>query len=282
MDKLFKEFDLTEILKNLEFRNGIWYSKTRSQISYPDRGNELYFEIEENSFWFKHRNACILECVRNFSPKCVFFDIGGGNGYVCWALEQHGIKTVLLEPGEEGILNAQKRGLKNLVCSKIEDTNFQKKSISALGIFDVLEHIQDDKSFLLTLREYMTEEGRIYLTGPAYQFLWSAEDDYAGHIRRYSLRRLYQLLKSSGFIIEYSTYIFSMLPVPIFLFRTLPSRLRFRRDQSFKKYLSEHQHGGVMSGILDKIFNVERSMIHRKKRILFGGSCLVVGKIHPE
>jgi hypothetical protein len=44
------------------------------------------FEAEHRSFWFRHRNDCIRELVRNFQPKgkVPIFDVGGGNGFLTW------------------------------------------------------------------------------------------------------------------------------------------------------------------------------------------------------
>ena len=39
--------------------NGIYFSEKRTEVSYPEEGNKDFFEIEENSFWFNHRNNCI-------------------------------------------------------------------------------------------------------------------------------------------------------------------------------------------------------------------------------
>src|SRR5882762_915370 len=97
------------------------FSKKISKISYPETGNENCFQIEENSFWFNHRNNCVREAVLRYSPNSIFFDIGGGNGFVARELENKGISTVLVEPGIQGCLNAKKRNLKNLICSTLEN-----------------------------------------------------------------------------------------------------------------------------------------------------------------
>jgi hypothetical protein len=43
------------------------------------------------SFWFLHRNRCIVSLVRRFAPDGRFLDIGGGNGYVARGLVAAGI-----------------------------------------------------------------------------------------------------------------------------------------------------------------------------------------------
>ena len=84
---------------NLAFKDGLWRSPTQSQVSYPEDGSELFAQLEETSFWFRHRNRCIVEVVKKHANKSPFFDIGGGNGIVSQALIANGIETFLLEPG---------------------------------------------------------------------------------------------------------------------------------------------------------------------------------------
>ena len=93
------KIDFRSISNNLELINDTRAAKSKPKISYPDEANEMCFRIEENSFWFRHRNNCIIEVVKQFPPKGIFFDIGGGNGFVAKELEKNGIETVLVEPG---------------------------------------------------------------------------------------------------------------------------------------------------------------------------------------
>ncbi|GHT22604.1 hypothetical protein AGMMS4957_13020 [Bacteroidia bacterium] len=111
---------------------------------------------------------------------------------------------------------------------------------------------------------------------PAYKFLWSKEDMDAGHFRRYTVRELKNKLKEAGFETVYSTYIFSLLPLPILFFRALPSLLGFRVGN----VKDEHQVNkkGFMNKILNKIWNLELKRISKTRKIPFGGSCLIVAK----
>ncbi|KKP37278.1 MAG: Methyltransferase type 12 [Candidatus Peregrinibacteria bacterium GW2011_GWA2_33_10] len=267
--------NLKNIASNIELKNGIWYQKTHSQISYPDEGNENCFQIEDNSFWFKHRNNCLLEIIKKFPFTGSFFDIGGGNGFVAQAIEKTGKNTVLVEPGEKGIRNAKKRNLKNLVCATLEGAEFKKGSIDAIGVFDVIEHIKEDEQFIKNLHAYLKQNGKLYLTVPAYQILWSREDDFAGHFRRYTIKTISQKLKKAGFKMEFSTYIFSILPLPIFLFRSLPSKLKLYKGHQINEHKEEHSK---QNKILTKIWNWEVKRLSKGKKIPFGGSCLIVAK----
>src|SRR5947209_2907358 len=227
--------DLAQIGRNLEFveNTGIWKSRSTSLVSYPDHGNDDYFSIEEQSFWFRHRNDCILSVLKSFPPNGTFFDVGGGNGHVSRALQQSGRDVVLVEPGPAGARNARRRGIGRVVQSSLADADFSPCSLPAVGLFDVLEHVRDDANFLRALHSLLVDDGRLYITVPAYHWLWSHEDTYAEHWRRYTASGLSTLLLRSGFHVEFLTYFFGFLVAPIFLFRALPYRfgLRPRADK---------------------------------------------------
>lgn len=269
--------DFGSISNNLELVGDIWTAKSKPKISYPDEANEMCFHIEENSYWFRHRNNCIIEAVKQFPPKGLFFDIGGGNGFVAKELEENGIETVLVEPGENGVTNARKRGLRHIICAALENAGFKFHTLSTVGLFDVVEHIEDDKTFLKLVFDLLQPGGRLYLTVPAFNFLWSGEDDYAGHFRRYTCESLRKILQEIGFHVEYATYIFSILPVPIFLLRSLPGRLKLiQKRNSEENHKREHsQPGGMMGKLLAKTLKLELKRIKHKKMIPCGSSCLI-------
>jgi hypothetical protein len=111
---------------------------------------------------------------------------------------------------------------------------------------------------------------------PAYNLLWSNEDEDAGHFRRYTLKSLSSLLEGCGFKIIFGSYIFSFLPLPILLFRSLPSRLGLNRDSSkMEKYSKEHE-AFKLSRLLESMLRWEEKRVSSLKRITIGGSCLMV------
>jgi len=198
---------------------------------------------------------------------------------VAKGLEAEGFPCVLVEPGPEGALNGVRRGLKNVVCASMEDANFRPGSIGAAGLFDVVEHIEDDRAFLRGLRSLLKPGARVYITVPAFQALWSSEDVYAGHYRRYSVRTLTEALRQSGFEVEYISYFFWFLTLPVFLFRTLPSLLGFRKEKPVGSYAREHSGGlGLLSGVVGWAPALERRRMRAGKSMPFGGSCLAVAR----
>lgn len=256
---------------------GYWVAGARSSVSYPEEGNSLCFAVEDGSFWFQHRNLVIVEAARQFPPAGPIFDVGGGNGFVSQGLEAAGFETVVVEPGPAGAANACRRGLPHVICATVETAGLPPRSLPAIGLFDVLEHIDDDRGFLTALHELLTSGGKLYITVPAFQFLWSDEDDHAGHFRRHSLTSLDRLLNGTGFRIDYLTYFFWFLPLPVLLLRAIPSRLGLRAPPSVSRGRREHAAGkGAMGWLIDRALGWELGRIRGRSRIPFGGSCLAV------
>jgi SAM-dependent methyltransferase len=270
--------ELNKIATNLQpGEHEIWFSKKRSHISYPEDGNLRCLTVEDSSFWFKHRNKCIIESMRLFPPEGAVYDVGAGNGYVTLAIKNAGFDAVVIEPGIQGAMNARNRGLSPVICSTLEDAGFKDHLIPAVGLFDLLEHIKDDISFLKTVKDLLIPGGRLYITVPAYSFLWSVEDDHAGHYRRYTTKSLSIALKSIGFKIEFSTYIFGLLPIPIFIFRSIPSKLGFRSKRDSKRPQKEHCHNkSLLGSLLNCALDKELRALRNNRTIPVGGSCLIV------
>ena len=271
--------DIAKISTSLELRHsGIWFAKHTQDVSYPKHGSAVCFCIEEESFWYEHRNRCISVIARKYLPQGPIFDIGGGNGIVAVMLQQLGFEVCLLEPSFEAIQNAMKRGLTHLVCSTLAASGFTDDSIPAAGIFDVLDHIEDDVAFLTTLRTILVRQGKLLITVPAHRFLWSNNDEHLGHFRRYTLNALCAKLTSVGFSVDYATYFFVLLPVPMFLFRTLPSMWGLCTKQVTPER-KRAEHGltrNWLRPLIDPIQRTELACITRGWRIPVGSSCFVV------
>jgi SAM-dependent methyltransferase len=272
--------DLAQLARHLRLqKDGVWIGPPSSAVSYFPAGNTLCWEVEQGSFWFAHRNACIVDLVRAYPPAGPLLDVGGGNGFVSVALRDNGVPPILLEPGIDGARNAQQRGLAPVICSTLEAAGFHDGSIPAVGLFDVLEHIADDGGFLREVRRILVPGGRLYLTVPAHRVLWSSNDVLTGHHRRYSLRSLGSVLSAAGFEVQRGTYFFVPLVPLVFLGRTVPSWLGLRRTMG--KGRRAREHGMARSAwvaSLRHLLRRERRALARGRRFSWGASCLVVAR----
>ena len=271
--------DLSAIAPGLERRDdGVWQARTRSAVQYPDDGNAFCFAVEDGSFWFQHRNGVILDAVRRHPPAGAIADIGAGNGYVSLGLQRAGIETLVIEPGPVGIANARTRGVAPLVWATLEDAGFLPGRLPAAGLFDVLEHIPDDRGTLAHLRTLLVDGGRVYLTVPAYQWLWSPEDDAGGHQRRYTRGGLVRLLASCGFHVDTATYFFAPLPLPILLARTIPSRLGLAGPVDAERAGAQLQPSGLLVDAMIRTLAMERRWLESGRTIPAGASVLAVAR----
>jgi SAM-dependent methyltransferase len=268
---------MDRIAPNLvEQDGGVWAARGEATLSYPEEAHNLCFDIEAGSYWFVHRNNVIIKTLCRFPPSGTIFDVGGGNGFVTSAMRDAGFPAVLVEPGRDGVRNAVKRGLRPVVNATIDQAGFVESSFPAAGLFDVVEHIQDDAAFLMRVRELLRPGGRLYLTVPALSWLWSAEDSRAGHFRRYSLESITGVLRACGFTVEYATYFFGFLVWPLFLRRSIPSRLRLRGETG-DDYVDEHAPASPrVQRLLDRWSQAELARLDRDASIRRGTSCLVV------
>jgi SAM-dependent methyltransferase len=257
--------------------DGIWHGRGTEPVSYPAGGNNDCFAVEDGSFWFAHRNAGLKAMLRQFPTTGPFFDIGGGNGFVAAALQSEDtIPVVLVEPGADGVRHARARGLKTVVQATLKEARFRDGSLPAIGFFDVMEHIGDEQGFLREIHRCLAAHGRIYLTVPAGHWLWSDADVQAGHFRRYTFASLRQALESAGFRLLFMSKLFSPLPLPLFLCRSLPS-LFGRRRQPIRSYSRQHSPRG--SGLMQRVWHWELARIARRHSIPCGTSILAVAEL---
>ncbi len=87
-----------------------------------------------------------------------------------------------------------------------------------VGLFDVLEHLDDPSAALAACVRRMGPGGLIVGTVPALMTLWSDHDAAAGHRRRYDVASVQTLLTESGLDVRACRYIFQSL-VPGLLVR---------------------------------------------------------------
>jgi SAM-dependent methyltransferase len=259
---------------------GYWSAEEPDSVLYPDDGCEFCRTVEEHSFWFEHRNAAIVTAVRRHPPAHgPIFDVGAGNGWVTAALSAAGFPTIAIEPNPVGAANAAKRGLP-AVRGSLETAGFRSGTAGAIGLFDVLEHIPDDRGFLAGLARYLRPRGRLYVTVPAYAALWSDADVQAEHQRRYTCPQLGDAMTASGFDVEYLTYFFWWLPVPIAAARVLASRIPWRRRPEAPPAASVHTVGGrVARNLVRRTFGFEIGRIAHGRTVPFGASCLAVARL---
>jgi len=146
---------------------------------------------------------------------------------------------------------------------------FGSKKFDIILMLDVLEHIDDEISTLETIKSRLKDNGNILLTVPAYNFMWSRIDIDSKHKRRYIKYKLNELIRNTGFSIQYSTY-FNTFLFPVIGMIRIINKLRGKNDSLDLKMPSS-----FTNLILTKIFSLERKVIP-KLSLPFGVSILTI------
>jgi len=255
----------------------------QSAISYPEEGNADCFQMEKHSQWFQARNKTILWALNRFPFKGDFLDVGGGNGYQISFLQQSDfkdkkIRSAMCEPGESGCINAANREVENVYCCFVEDFPFEEYHITGVGLFDVVEHIDDDVEFLKSIASRLPVGARIYITVPAKQSLWSLEDQYVGHFRRFNKKQSKRLVDATGLKSVYESYFFSYYYPLVWLLRVLPEKLGRKNDFATLKQKEDayHKQGKLTKFLLNCLHNIELIFMRIGLKMPFGTSRLIV------
>ena len=194
-------------------------------ISYPSNAFANGFE-DSDGFWTKHRADAIRREMRRHQIVDLM-EVGAGTGAVSLQLMNSGFDVVALEPIREGFDLAVQRGVPAL-HARLEELKLPDSSVSTLGCFDVLEHIQDTKPLLKEMFRVLEPGGTLLVTVPCGEWLWGEIDELLGHQRRYSRRRLTRELKDAGFVVNRVRYLFASFVPVAFITRVLFPRLRKR------------------------------------------------------
>ena len=125
-----------------------------------------------------------------------------------------------------------------------------------VGAFDVIEHIPDDRGAMVSIARLLKPTGKLVMTVPAHQWMWSAHDVVNHHQRRYSKAGLKRLIEGSPLKLESIGY-FNSLLFPVAMAERLSSKLRGKDDANLAPPAEP------INQALERIFALERRVIGR-------------------
>ncbi|MBQ7156144.1 MAG: class I SAM-dependent methyltransferase [Synergistaceae bacterium] len=168
-------------------------------------------------WWFEGKRRVIDSIIRKHKAISLhknsrILEIGSGTGSNLGILSKYGHVTAM-ELDDYARKNIQGTPSITKVKGWLPDglDEIQRETFSLICMFDVLEHIADEGLALEALKPYIAHGGCMFITVPAYQWMFSAHDVKLGHYRRYTRKMLTGLLASHGFSVDYSGYINTFL-----------------------------------------------------------------------
>ncbi|MEO7134082.1 MAG: class I SAM-dependent methyltransferase [Vicinamibacterales bacterium] len=260
---------------------------TRAGGYNPDFYSPL-FDAEDRHFWFRSRN-CVLEQIiaaetAPFADGFRVLEVGCGTGYVLRMLHETCRRgcVIGMDLFADGLVLAKQRSAAPVVRGTIEAAPFALP-FDLIGLFDTLEHIDDDAAVLDNLRKLLRSGGVLCVTVPAYEELWSDFDVESQHCRRYSPEVLYARLRKAGFTIDYLTPFMATL-YPLARIGRLWSDARRRRNRDGgtdgkSAVVDQLRIRPGINGMLTLLLAQEARLIAARKQLPIGTSLLAVARV---
>jgi SAM-dependent methyltransferase len=214
-------------------------------------------QVEESHFWFVTRREVILEALRRAVPDLCrrrLFDIGCGSGGVLTYLRSRGVAVSgACDAYLESLEIVRRRISVPLVLVDEGRLPPLGSGHDLLALFDVLEHVDDDRGMLHFLHWALAPGGVVALTVPAHPSLFGERDELAHHRRRYRRRELREKLEEAGFKVRVLSHFMAPLVPPLLVMQAL-SRIRPRspglRDTHDLEFRVIPLFNGMMRGLL--------------------------------
>lgn len=232
--------------------------------------------IEERSFWFRSRNRLVLWALNQYFPRAEsLLEIGCGTGYVLAGIREKAPRMALA--GAELYPEALP-----YVSERVPDATLLQldarvvpfdSHYDVVGAFDVLEHIDDDRAVLAGMKQAAKSGGGVIITVPQHPWLWSADDEYARHRRRYTRTELVTKLEEAGLrTLRVTSFVSLLLPL------MAVSRARRRNADEGYDPTQEHARAERMGAAFERILGIELALIRRGVSLPMGGSLLAVAR----
>lgn len=176
---------------------------------------ELHARIEDIHWWFvgrKHIVSTLVQATVFDEGEKILIDLGCGTGGNVGVFQDK-FNCIGVDISEYAIHFAKKRFPNvNFICGTFGKTLcpiFEKADIVLL--LDVLEHIENDSQFLRNLIINMKQGAYLLMTVPSDMSLWSPQDEFLGHFRRYSFKELLAMFTELPVSIKLLSYYNSLL-----------------------------------------------------------------------
>jgi SAM-dependent methyltransferase len=205
----------------------IEYLSPAAKVSMSDG----YFQIATTSHFWVSRRFDVLQCIGNgvLSGAGEIAEIGCGHGLLQRQIEdKYGKPVTGFDLNEYGLKHNVSR-ISRVCCYDIHQRNEDlRRKFNVILLFDVLEHISDEDSFLDALLFHLAPQGKLIINVPAGRWAFSEYDIAAGHVRRYAVNDLRAVALRNKLEIQNWTW-WGFPLVPILVVRKL--LLMGKRDQ---------------------------------------------------
>lgn len=240
-----------------------------------------YCKLEREHWWFKARLNLLQiithQLVTKIKNNPKILNAGAATGATSIMLKKYG-DVLSLEYDKDCAEFLSEILDEEILNNSLTSLPLEQQSLDLVCAFDVIEHIENHEEAIKEVNRVLKDNGYIFLTVPAFNFLWSKHDEINHHFRRYRLNDLKKILKENGFAVEYCSYFNFFLFLPIVLIRlfskVFPNKQRAESTGSDFEKLNTN----LLNKLLYKVFLSESVLLKRRMNLPFGVSAIIIGK----
>jgi len=216
-------------------------------------------EHDSRHWWYVARRDILADYVARYAdlPKgAKILEIGCGTGHNLPMLGQFGEVDAIEIDAAAREIAARRLGKPVGAAPLPELSGVERASYDMIAVLDVVEHIEDDVGALRAMATCLKPGGKILITVPAHQWMWSAHDVVNHHKRRYSKRTLTDALRAAGLQWRKLGY-FNSLLFPVAVAARIAGKLTGKDDSD------DSPPAAPLNSVLGTIFRLERHLLGR-------------------
>lgn len=195
----------------------------------------LINEDVSRHWYYKSKANAMCALLENEYPEAVL-DVGAGSAFFSKYLLEHTRieRSICVDISYQFDGNSHHAGGEIIYRRFVNNVD-----VGLVLMMDVLEHINDDISFLKMYVDKVPKGTKFLISVPAFQFLWSGHDEFLEHKRRYNISQLERVVINAGLKIEKSTYYFAFI-FPLVAIMRISAKYLKSQTKSKKSQLTNH------------------------------------------
>ncbi|WP_242147828.1 class I SAM-dependent methyltransferase [Sphingomonas sp. BAUL-RG-20F-R05-02] len=214
---------------------------------------------DSTHWWYRARRDILADYLTRegqLPAQARILEIGCGTGHNLPMLAKFGsVEAIEIDPAAREIAS-QRLGQPVGSAPLPTLTGVERGAYDLIAVLDVVEHIEDDVAALKAMAECLKPGGKILITVPAHQWMWSAHDTVNHHHRRYSKATLEKAIAAAGLKSRKLGY-FNSLLFPLAAASRIAGRLRGKDDSD------DSPPPKLVNSVFETIFRWERHLVGR-------------------
>jgi SAM-dependent methyltransferase len=216
-------------------------------------------EHDQVHWWYVARRRILADLIRreaDLPRDARILEIGCGTGHNFEMLRKFGRLDALEVDAEARSLASTRLGRQVGDAPLPELTGVPDGSYDLIALLDVLEHVDGRPESLRSIAAKLAPGGKILVTVPAYQWMWSAHDLAHHHKLRYSRQGLRRDAEAAGLKVRKIGF-FNSLLFPV------AAAVRILGKIVGKTSSDDNLPPRPLNAVFERIFRLERHLIGR-------------------